>query len=121
MKLATCSHQRLLLAFALSGVLRLAGAERAPGVPNFHQINPQVFRGAQPTAEGWDSLARLGVKVVIDLRQDNEGGEHLISAEAKAVEAAGMRYVNVPLKGIVAPSDEQIAKMLTIFKRWPKP
>jgi len=104
-----------LLALATVASFRFAGAEQASGVPNFHQVNQQVFRGAQPTKEGWSSLAKLGVKVVIDLRQDKEGGEHLISAEAKAVQEAGMRYVNVPLKGIVAPPDDQIAKILTIL------
>jgi uncharacterized protein (TIGR01244 family) len=84
-------------------------------VPNFHEVNQQVFRGAQPTGEGWNSLAKLGVKVVIDLRQDKEGNEHRISAEANAVQGAGMRYVNLPLKGIVAPSDDQIGKILTIL------
>jgi len=114
MKLVVRSHN-FLLALAIVASLRFAGAEEAPGVPNFHQVNQQVFRGAQPTKEGWNSLAKLGVKVVIDLRQDKEGGEHLISAEAKAVQEAGMRYVNVPLKGIVAPSDDQIAKILIIL------
>jgi len=109
------SRQFLLLALGVVAALRIVGAQQAPGVPNFHQVNEHVFRGAQPAGEGWNSLAKLGVKVVIDLRQDKEGGEHLISAEAKAVEAAGMRYVNVPLKGVVAPSDDQIVRILTIL------
>ena len=41
-----------------------------PGVPNFHQVNERVYRGAQPRAEGWSSLAKLGIKTVIDLREE---------------------------------------------------
>jgi protein tyrosine/serine phosphatase len=85
-----------------------------PGIPNFHQVNDHIFRGAQPAPKAWDSLARMGVKVVIDLRREHEEG-HSIAAEAKAVEAAGMRYVNVPMNGIVAPRDEDIRKVLDIF------
>lgn len=98
----------LLVPFALVTVW--AASPDAPGVPNFHQVNDHVYRGGQPSKEGWNSLAQLGVKTVIDLRQ-----EHPDSAEARAVKAAGMMYVNVPLNGYVAPSDEQVAKVLALF------
>jgi tyrosine-protein phosphatase SIW14 len=85
-----------------------------PGIPNFHQVNDHIFRGAQPAPQAWESLAKMGVKVVIDLRREHEEG-HSTAAEAKAVEAAGMRYVNVPMNGIVAPRDEDVHKVLNIF------
>jgi tyrosine-protein phosphatase SIW14 len=83
-----------------------------PGIPNFHQVNERIFRGGQPTAEAWPSLARLGVKTVIDLRREDE---HSTAAEAQAVAAAGMNYFNVPMKGVVAPTNEQIAKVLRLL------
>ena len=46
---------------------------------------------------------------VIDLRREDE---HSTAAEAKAVSALGMNYINVPMKGVVAPTDEQIARVL---------
>jgi len=84
----------------------------APGVPNFHQVNENIFRGGQPTVEGWNSLAKLGVKTIIDLRLESE---HSAQAEQSAVEAAGMRYINVPMHGVVAPPDEKISKVLSLF------
>jgi tyrosine-protein phosphatase SIW14 len=83
-----------------------------PGIPNFHQVNDHVFRGGQPTAEAWPGLARLGVKTVIDLRREDE---HSTAAEGQAVAAAGMNYFNVPMKGVVAPTNEQIAKVLELL------
>jgi tyrosine-protein phosphatase SIW14 len=83
-----------------------------PGIPNFHQVNEHVLRGGQPAAESWPSLARLGVKTVIDLRREDE---HSTAEEAQAVRAAGMNYVNVPMKGVVEPTNEQIAKVLTLL------
>src|SRR5260221_11918829 len=80
-------------AFADSGV---------PGVGNFHQVNGQVYRGAQPTAEGFANLARLGVATIVDLR---EAGERSV-AEQRIVKAAGMRYVSVPMKGLSAPAPQ---------------
>jgi protein tyrosine/serine phosphatase len=55
------------------------------------------------------------VKTVIDLRREGEDGEHSIRAEAKAVETAGMRYVSVPMNGIVAPTHEQIARIMAVL------
>ena len=89
-----------------------AATSDAAGVPNFHKINEKVYRGAQPSDEGWQTLARLGIKTVIDLRRPDEHGTE---AEAAAVRAAGMRYVNIPMKGIVAPTDAQVSKVLALF------
>jgi protein tyrosine/serine phosphatase len=52
------------------------------------------------------------VKSVIDLRREDE---HPTKLEAKAVEAAGMRYFNVPMHGVVAPSEEQVARVLALL------
>ena len=71
-----------------------------------------VIRGGQPTDEGWASLAGLGVKTVIDLRRESE---HSTDAEKQAVEAAGMRYLSVPMNGIVAPEEEDVAKVLAVL------
>jgi tyrosine-protein phosphatase SIW14 len=82
------------------------------GIPNFHKVNDKVFRGGQPFADGWNSLAKLGIKTIVDLRRPNE---HDTIAEERAVKALGMRYVNVPMNGIVAPTEEQIIKVLALL------
>src|SRR5580698_5144384 len=95
------------LVIGIAAVPALAQTNVA-GVPNFHQINDHLYRGAQPTDAGFQSLAKLGVKTVIDLR---EAGSRSV-AEQKVVEAAGMRYVTVPLQGMSAPSPADVAKIL---------
>src|SRR4051794_31653794 len=91
--------RRLLpaLLLFLSAIPAWAGAIKAAGVPNLYQVNEQVYRGAQPSTAGWRSLADLGIRVVVDLRRENEAGGHSIAAEARTVEAAGMRYVSIPM------------------------
>jgi tyrosine-protein phosphatase SIW14 len=39
-----------------------------PGLPNFYKISDELYRGAQPTAEGMRQLEKLGVKTVVNLR-----------------------------------------------------
>jgi hypothetical protein len=58
MKSLQSSSQRALLVLCLLPGAVLAASDVA-GVGNFHQVNPQVYRGAQPTQEGFANLARL--------------------------------------------------------------
>jgi uncharacterized protein (TIGR01244 family) len=98
------------LALALSLPAWSASIEKL-GIPNFHQVNDNLYRSGQPPAASWEKLAKLGIKTVIDLRRVDE---HSTEAEAKAVAAAGMTYVNIPMKGVVAPSEGQILKVLAL-------
>ncbi|MFW6163091.1 MAG: hypothetical protein ACODAJ_10005, partial [Planctomycetota bacterium] len=40
-----------------------------PGLPNLHQVSEDLYRGAQPTAEGMRQLKAMGVRTVINLRK----------------------------------------------------
>jgi uncharacterized protein (TIGR01244 family) len=87
-----------------------AGPE-TPAIPNFHQVDEHLFRGAQPAANEFQDLARMGIKTVLDLREEG----HSVS-ERKLVEAAGMRYVSLPMSGLTAPSDQQISGALAVLE-----
>lgn len=81
------------------------------GVTNFHQVNDHVYRGAQPTDLGFQNLAKMGVKTVVDLREITDRS----AQERSTVEAAGMKYVSVPMQGMSAPSPADVAKVLALF------
>ena len=87
-------------------------ADGFSGVPNFQKVNDEVYRGGQPTGPGFRSLAALGVKTVIDLR---EIGEHSQAEEESMVQASGMRYVSVPMKGMSSPTNEQVSTVLALL------
>jgi protein tyrosine/serine phosphatase len=91
----------------------IAASLNAPGVPNFHQVSDRVYRGAQPTDEGFASLSKLGIRTVIDLR---ELGEHSQADEKKIVEAGGMRYVSIPMKGMSTPTNDQVSRVIALFE-----
>jgi tyrosine-protein phosphatase SIW14 len=86
-------------------------AQEPAGVHNFHQVSASVYRGAQPSKEGFQNLAGLGVKTIVDLR----GGTGRSREEQKMVEADGMRYVGMPLSGFAAPSDQEVSKLLSLL------
>ena len=64
-----------------------------------------------PAFSGVGNLARLGVKTVLDLREDPAQA----SAEERLVRAAGMRFVSIPMLGLSKPTDDQIARALAIL------
>lgn len=83
-----------------------------PGLKDFHQVDANVYRGSQPTAEGFATLAKMGVKTVIDLR----GGWVHAPKERSLVQKAGMQYVVERFSGIFEPRDEQIARLLAVMQ-----
>src|SRR5216684_7352307 len=104
------SKRSRTLLFALA-IPAFAGSS-APGIKNFHQVNEHVYRGAQPTDEGFQYLAKIGVKTVIDLREADERSQ----AEEGVVTATGMKYVNVPMTGLTPPTESEISRILGILE-----
>lgn len=60
------------------------------GIPNFAQVEPGIWRGGQPTDEGWNYLHSLGVKTDIKLNTEQEGTD-------VAADALGMQVFQVPV------------------------
>lgn len=80
-------------------------------LPNFHRVNEQLYRGAQPKTGGIETLARMGIKTIVNLRNDDENAQ----AEEVAARAASLRYFNEPLERLGRPADEQIERILSII------
>lgn len=113
---------RLFLIFAMASgwalASELSGAPNlVPGVANFHRVDEHLYRGAQPTADGFRNLARLGVHTVIDLRASGEREQ----TEQQLVKAAGMNYISLPMNGHHAPGEQEIAALLATVNREPGP
>lgn len=60
-------------------------------IKNFGQMDARFFRGAQPDKDDYKDLAALGIKTVIDLREDPK------SYAQSQVESLGMKYINIPM------------------------
>ncbi len=79
-------------------------------INNFGQMDDRFYRGGQPRKGEYKVLADLGIKTIIDLRDDPT------SYEKTAVEALGMHYVNIPMSDSKRPSEIQIAQFLNLAK-----
>lgn len=108
------SLQAALLALTVNLiVVGAANAKSSPAFPNirvknFGQMDEHFYRGAQPKQEDYKDLAALGIKTIIDLQDDPT------SYEKGAAEAAGMRYVNIPMSSTSPPKEEQVEQFLKL-------
>ncbi|MEO6656050.1 MAG: dual specificity protein phosphatase family protein [Pyrinomonadaceae bacterium] len=81
-------------------------------LPNFHQVNEKLYRGGQPKEGGFAELKQLGIKFVIDLRDDDDNA----LKEKKLVEAAGMQFINFPLGSWNRPDMKDIDDIIGKIK-----
>jgi len=112
MKRVLCSS--LLTLMAVVSFAMIASAQTSPSsfpgisIENFGQMSDNLFRGAQPQPQDYKALAGIGIKTIIDLRNDDE------PYARSAAQAAGLKYFNIPMNGVSAPSDDDVAQFMKI-------
>jgi protein tyrosine/serine phosphatase len=80
-------------------------------IPDFAEVSPTLYRGAQPRKHGFEALARMGVQIVVDLRGDRKG-------ERKEVTRLGIQYVPMHWE-CSFPKDKIFAEFLTLIRNNP--
>jgi len=78
-----------------------------PGLTDVGRMAIGILRGAQPTPEGYATLKAMGVRTVINLRTSH--------GERKAVEAAGMQYVEIPMNVLKNVDPAAVRKALSVM------
>lgn len=119
-----CALTVIAIAFVLvaaprseSGTQDAAGPAHAPakrislnGVANAGEVTPLLFRGAQPTPEGFRELAKSGIAIDVDLRFEGDR-----AAEKEAATQAGLQYVALPWS-CHYPTDSTTQKFLSLIR-----
>jgi protein tyrosine/serine phosphatase len=77
-------------------------------IDNFGQMDERFYRGGRPEQKDYQALAALGIKTVIDLTDNSR------AYEQPAVEAAGLRYINIPMVDKSYPSMDQVNAFLKV-------
>ena len=76
-----------------------------PGAANLYQIGPTLYRGAQPSEEGFRRLAAMGIKTVVNLRAGHD--------DADDVRGTGLDYVEIPTQAW-SLDDRDVAEFLKV-------
>lgn len=88
---------------------------QAEGVENFGRVTDLLYRGAQPTQVGFNTLRHMGVAIVVNFRDEGDN-----AAEKRAVESLGMKYVSIPWSALENPSDAQVVQFLDLVRDNPQ-
>lgn len=113
----TVKRHSLPVLFALISLVSLSSAalaqesrnsQSAVTIKNFGQMDDRFFRGGQPKEDEYRELAAIGIRTVIDLRNDPK------DYGKEAAEALGMRYVNIPMSDKDYPPAAKIAEFLKL-------
>jgi protein tyrosine phosphatase (PTP) superfamily phosphohydrolase (DUF442 family) len=81
-----------------------AQAVNYAGAPNLHKVTDGLYRGAQPTKEGFKNLERLGIKTVVNLR----------SLHADDLRGTSLKGVRIRMEAW-DPEFEQIVRVMNIL------
>ncbi len=77
-------------------------------IGNFGQMDERFYRGSRPKDNDYQALAALGIKTIIDLTDNSK------EYEQPAVEAAGLRYINIPMVDKSYPTVDQVNQFLKV-------
>lgn len=78
-----------------------------PGLENFAQVSPDLFRGEQPTAEGFRQLKQMGVKTVVNLRS--------MHSDRDEMKGTGLGYLHI-IFNAWHPEDEDVVRFLKLVQ-----
>jgi len=76
-----------------------------PGLPNLHKVSDGLYRGAQPTAEGFRQLQAMGVRTVVNLRSFHSDRDEMGEAD--------LQYEHITMKAWHA-EDKEMVRFLQI-------
>jgi protein tyrosine/serine phosphatase len=77
------------------------------GLENVGRVAPDIFRGSQPAKSGYDTLKKMGIRTVINLRTS--------LSEKVNVEAAGMRSIEIPLSTFNNGDREKVDRVVALL------
>jgi tyrosine-protein phosphatase SIW14 len=78
------------------------------GLNNTHAVSLDLYRGAQPTADGFKTLEAMGVKSIVNLRN--------LHSDRDAMEGRGMKYFRLHVDTLL-PEDDEVESFVRIMAR----
>ncbi|WP_375156931.1 tyrosine-protein phosphatase [Klebsiella aerogenes] len=100
----------LLLLISLTAGLSAAASENMPD--NFYRVTPELYRSAQPNRLQMQSLERIGIRSVLNLRQWH--------SDAHEAQGTGLILYRVPMNA-AAINDDDVVIALSLLHRAAKP
>jgi len=121
--MAQINYRTIALTGFLAVVSLIAGAQvswcqteqKLRGLPNFGRVTEELYRGGQPTSDGFSALRAMGVGMIVNFRDERAE----MATEKREVESLGMKYVGIPWRASDEPSSVQIVEFLDLVRANP--
>jgi protein tyrosine phosphatase (PTP) superfamily phosphohydrolase (DUF442 family) len=81
--------------------------------PNRHKVTAKIWRSSQPSASQIKSLAKQGIKTIVNLRGARDCASFYL--EEEACKANGIKLVNFPVNSRQPPTREVLQKLDALF------
>ena len=78
-----------------------------PGVINFARVDQTLWRGSQPSAEGFRNLSKLGVRTIVSFRHDHD--------DLPLLRGTQLKYLRIPSRAY-RPGNENLARFLRLIQ-----
>lgn len=78
-----------------------------PGVINFAKVSDALWRGSQPTVEGFRNLEKMGVKTIVSFRHDHD--------DLPSLQGTNLKYLRIPSRAF-RPKDAHLARFLKLMQ-----
>jgi len=98
-----------VLTFVLASSITAVAQQAESKIKNFGQMDDRFYRGGQPKEQDYKHLAAIGIKTIIDLRNDPK------EYEKREAEALGLRYINIPMSDKDYPETSAIDQFLKLI------
>jgi tyrosine-protein phosphatase SIW14 len=83
---------------------------KAKGIRNFGQVTPTLYRGGQPSPEGFETLAHMGIAIIVDTGRSKR--------DEAQIKRLGMTYVSLPWY-CPFPKDKVFAQFIEVTRKNP--
>jgi len=116
-------RRRIVVAGFLGVIWLIAGTQASwcqsekelRSLPNFGRVTDKLYRGGQPTSDGFKELHAMDVRIIVNFREDRAETAN----EKLEVESLGMKYVGIPWSANHEPSSAQIVEFLDLVRSNP--
>lgn len=84
-----------------------------PGVTNFAKVDAALWRGSQPTAEGFKALEAAGVRTILSFRHDHD--------DLPLLKGTHLNYLRIPSRAY-HPEEAKLLQFLKVLEdpaNWP--
>src|SRR5437868_569806 len=81
---------------------------QAHQIPNFSQVQKDMYRGGRPSAQDLKDLKAMGIKTILNVENDDQA----VAEETKMAAALGFKFVSVPTASWKKPKDDKVDLVL---------